>query len=221
MEQSHHKETLQIFTEGERQLDMKTALSMVIARIRQSQDIETIFQITVTEVRQLLQTDRVGVLRFSPELGWEGEFIYEDVGCEWSSILTAKLGDRCFNEEFAKPYQHGQINVIADIGEAEISDCQIQILKKFQVRSIVTAPVMKGKDLWGLLCIHQCGRPREWEASEIKYIQLIAEHMGVALQQAEYLEQVKLQSAQLAQAQAREKAAQWQRTIAITIEKIP
>ncbi|HEY9802063.1 MAG TPA: GAF domain-containing protein [Leptolyngbyaceae cyanobacterium] len=220
MEQSHHQQTLQIVTEGERQLDMKTALSMVIARIRQSQDIETIFQITVKEVRQLLQTDRVGVLRFSPELGWEGEFIYEDVGCEWSSILTAKLGDRCFDEEFAKPYQQGQINVIADIGAAEISDCQIQTLKKFQVRSIVTAPLMKGKDLWGLLCIHQCGRPREWEASEIKFIQLIAEHLGVALQQAEYLEQVKLQSAQLAQAQAREKAAQWQRTIAITIEKI-
>lgn len=220
MENAHNTQALQIFAEREQPLDKKTALSMVIARIRQSLDVDTIFQITVTEIRQLLQADRVGVLRFYPELGWEGEFLYEDVGCEWSSALTAKLGDRCFNEEFAQPYQQGKINVIADIDEAEISDCQIQILKKFQVRATVAAPLMKGKDLWGLLCIHQCTRPREWDASEIEFIQLIAEHLGVALQQAKYLEQVKAQSAQLAQAQAREKAAQWQKSMAIAIEKI-
>ncbi|BAY36183.1 two-component sensor histidine kinase [Nostoc sp. NIES-2111] len=220
MENLYQTQPLQKATEREHQLDMKTALSMIIARIRQSLDIEAILQITVTEVRQLLQTDRVGVLRFYPELGWEGEFIYEDVGSEWSSVLTAKLGDRCFGEEFAQPYQYGQITATADIYEPRISDCQIQTLEKFQVRANITAPLMKGKDLWGLLCIHQCGKPRQWDASEIEFVQLIAEHLGVALQQAEYLEQVKAQSAQLAQAKAREKAAQWQRSMAIAIEKI-
>ena len=79
---------------------------------------------------------------------------------------------------------------------------------------------MKGKDLWGLLCIHQCSEPREWAEAEIEFVQLIAEHLGVALQQADYIEQVKLQSAQLAQAKAREKSAESQKTIAKTIEKI-
>ncbi len=202
------------------QNEQQKALSGVIARIRESLDIETIFKITVTEVRQLLKSDRVGVFRFDPDLAWEGEFIYEDVGTEWDSALAAKLRDHCFSEKFAELYQQGRIRAIADIYQVNASDCYIQILERFQVRANITAPLMKGKDLWGLLCIHQCSSPRQWEASEIEFVQLIAEHLGVALQQADYLEQVKLQSAQLAQAKAREKAAQWQKTIAITIEKI-
>ncbi|MEH1851469.1 MAG: GAF domain-containing protein [Nostoc sp.] len=203
-----------------RQNEQQKALSGVIAHIRESLDIETIFKITVTEVRQLLKSDRVAVFRFYPELAWEGEFIYEDVGTEWGSALAAKLRDHCFSEEFAGLYQQGRIKAIADIYQVNASDCYIKILERFQVRGNITAPLMKGKDLWGLLCIHQCSSPRQWEDSEIEFVQLIAEHLGVALQQADYLEQVKLQSAELAQAKAREKAAEWQKTIAITIEKI-
>ncbi|MCC5650897.1 GAF domain-containing protein [Nostoc sp. XA013] len=203
-----------------RQNEQQKALSGVIARIRESLDIDVIFKITVTEVRQLLKNDRVSVFRFYPDLAWEGEFIYEDVAAEWDSALAAKLRDHCFSEEFAELYQQGRIRAIADIYQVNASDCYIQILERFQVRANITVPLIKGKDLWGLLCIHQCSRPREWEASEIEFVQLIAEHLGVALQQADYVEQVKLQSAELAQAKAREKAAQWQRTIAITIEKI-
>ncbi|MHC5859278.1 GAF domain-containing sensor histidine kinase [Nostoc sp.] len=203
-----------------RQNEQQKALSGVIAHIRESLDIETIFKITVTEVRQLLKSDRVAVFRFYPELAWEGEFIYEDVGTEWGSALAAKLRDHCFSEEFAGLYQQGRIKAIADIYQVNASDCYIKILERFQVRGNITAPLIKGKDLWGLLCIHQCSSPRQWEDSEIEFVQLIAEHLGVALQQADYLEQVKLQSAQLAQAKAREKAAEWQKTIAITIEKI-
>ncbi|MHC5937299.1 GAF domain-containing sensor histidine kinase [Nostoc sp.] len=202
------------------QNEQQKALSGVIARIRESLDIDAIFKITVTEVRQLLKTDRVGVFRFYPDLAWEGEFIYEDVATEWDSALAAKLRDHCFNQDFAGLYQQGRIKAIADIYQGNASDCYIQILERFQVRANITAPLIKGKDLWGLLCIHQCSSPREWEASEIEFVQLITEHLGVALQQADYLEQVKLQSAQLSQAKAREKAAQWQKSIAITIEKI-
>ncbi|MBE8999330.1 GAF domain-containing protein [Nostoc sp. LEGE 12447] len=217
---SEQQESHSAVTSSLRQNEQQKALSGVIARIRESLDIETIFKITVTEVRQLLKSDRVGVFRFYPDLAWEGEFIYEDVATEWDSALAAKLRDHCFSEEFAELYQQGRIRAIADIYQVNASDCYIQILEKFQVRANITAPLIKGKDLWGLLCIHQCGSPRQWEASEIEFVQLIAEHLGVALQQADYLEQVKLQSAELAQAKAREKAAQWQKTIAITIEKI-
>ncbi|MCM2407947.1 GAF domain-containing protein [Anabaena sp. CCAP 1446/1C] len=198
------------------------ALSRVIAHIRESLDINTIFKITVTEVRQLLNTDRVGVFRFypDPELEWEGEFIYEDVGAESASILATKMHDHCFVQEFTKLYREGRITAISDIYQDVASDCHVKMLEKFQVRANIAVPLMKCQDLWGLLCIHQCSGPRQWEASEIEFVQLIAEHLGVALQQADYIEQMKLQSAQLAQAKAREKAAEWQKTIARTIEKI-
>ena len=58
------------------------ALAGVIAKIRESLDIETIFNTTVTQVRQLVAADRVGVFRFYPEQEWEGEFISEEIGTE-------------------------------------------------------------------------------------------------------------------------------------------
>ena len=61
--------------QGEKQ----QALSRVIARIRESLDIDIIFAVTVNEVRQLLNTDRVGVFRYDHELSGEGEFIYEPI----------------------------------------------------------------------------------------------------------------------------------------------
>ncbi|WP_242039826.1 GAF domain-containing protein [Anabaena sphaerica] len=202
------------------QSEKQKALSRVIAHIRESLDIDTIFKITVTEVRQLLNIDRVGVFRFDPETEWEGEFIYEDVGTESISILETKRYDHCCSEEFAKFHQEGRINVGWDTYHEIDSDCQVQMLEKFQVRANIAVPLRKCKDLWGFLSIHQCSKPRQWEASEIEFVQLIAEHLGVALQQADYIEKMKLQSAQLAQAKAREKAAEWQKTIARTIEKI-
>ncbi|MGM3305240.1 GAF domain-containing sensor histidine kinase [Anabaena sp. WFMT] len=200
--------------------EKQKALSRVIAHIRESLDINTIFKITVTEIRQLLNTDRVGVFRFYPDLEWEGEFIYEDVGTESVSILATKLHDHCFAQEFIQLYREGRIKAISDIYQDVASDCHVKMLEKFQVRANIAVPLMKCQDLWGLLCIHQCSGPRQWEASEIEFVKLIAEHLGVALQQADYIEQMKLQSAQLAQAKAREKAAEWQKTIARTIEKI-
>ncbi|MEA5581922.1 GAF domain-containing protein [Nodularia harveyana UHCC-0300] len=196
------------------------ALSGVISRIRECVDIDAIFKTTVTELRQLLNTDRVGVFRFYPQLGWEGEFIYEDVSSEWSSALKVKVHDNCFASEFAALYQQGRIKVITDIYGAGINNCHVQMLEAFQVRANIASPLIKGQDLWGLLCIHDCHGPRQWKTSEIEFVQLISEHLGIALQQADYLKKVQIQSTEIAEAQAREKSVTWQKTIARTIEKI-
>ena len=212
-----HTESL---TQARSQAEQQKALAGVISRIRESLDLETIFKTTATEVRQLLKADRVGVFRFDPELDWEGEFIYEDVGESWDSVVAAKVYDHCFSDKFASLYQQGRINAIADIYRGEFSDCYIQILQRFQVRANVVAPLIKGKDLWGLLCIHQCSGPRRWESYEIEFVSQIAEHMGVALEQAEYLEQVKAQSAQLAKAAEQARIAERQRALATVVDKI-
>ncbi|MEW6494274.1 MAG: GAF domain-containing protein, partial [Cyanobacteriota bacterium] len=60
--------------------------------------------------------------------------------------------------------------------------------------------------LWGLLCIHQCSGPRQWQDNEIQFVKQVASQFGIALEQAEYLEQLQEQSSQLAKAAEREKA---------------
>jgi light-regulated signal transduction histidine kinase (bacteriophytochrome) len=169
-------------------VEQQKALFRVITRLRQPLDTETIFQATAREVRQLLKADRVGMFRFYPNSGWDdGEFVSEDVDQAFSSAMAQKVHDHCFGEQFAVHYQQGRIQAVSDIYDYGLSDCHIQILSQFQIRANLVVPLLQGENLWGLLCIHQCGAPREWQATEIEFATQIASHLGVALQHAELL----------------------------------
>ncbi|MCC5628383.1 GAF domain-containing protein [Nostoc sphaeroides CHAB 2801] len=212
----HHK----LLTYAQYQAEQQKTLTSVITRIRESLDLDTIFQTTVTEVRQMLQADRVAVFRFDPQKDWEGEFISEDFVAECNSVIAEKVYDYCFGENFVHLYAQGRVNAIADIYQGKFPGCYVQILEKFQVRANLVAPLLKKGELWGLLCIHQCTAPRHWQPSEIEFASQIAEQLGVALKQDSYLKQVQMQVVQLAEATEREKAMERQELLAATIDKI-
>ncbi|MEH1925042.1 GAF domain-containing sensor histidine kinase [Nostoc sp.] len=212
----HHK----LLAYAQYQAEQQKTLTSVITRIRESLDLDTIFQTTVTEARQMLQADRVAVFRFDPQKDWEGEFISEDFVPECNSVIAEKVYDYCFGENFAHLYAQGRVNAIADIYQGKFPGCYVQILGKFQVRANMVAPLLKKGELWGLLCIHQCTAPRYWQPSEIEFASQIAEQLGVALKQDSYLKQVQMQVVQLAEATEREKAMERQELLAATIDKI-
>jgi len=196
------------------QIEQDQVLNSIIDRIRSSLELETIFKTTSTTVRQLLNADRVGVFRFDPGTGWdEGEFVSEDVDPAFASALAARVYDHCFGPQFAAYYTQGRVQAVADIYNAELSDCHIRILEQFQVRANLIVPVLKGEELWGLLCIHQCRSPRRWQISEIEFVRKIAIHFAIALQQADYLGQIKHQVVLLAQAEAQDKALLRQKSL--------
>jgi GAF domain-containing protein len=209
--------------------EQERALGLVIEKIRQTLDLNTIFQTTVTEVLRLLEADRVSIFESVEETNWrEGVFICEAVQAPFDSILSARVYDRCFGDDYAQRYQEGAIQALEDIETALMSDCHRDILRRFQVRANLIIPLLKGAKLWGLLCIHQCSSPREWQSSEIEFGQKIALHLGVALQQSKLLQEARehshnLQNA-LAQVQAQKeeqmKLAQRERAVFQVIDKI-
>ncbi|MBT9312600.1 GAF domain-containing sensor histidine kinase [Leptothoe kymatousa] len=172
----------------------QAALFRVVTRIRQSQDLHRIFKTTTSEIRQLLEADRVAIFYFYPHQDWEGEFVAESVGASWKSALASPVYDHCFSDDFAPLYVQGKTHAIADIYDHGLQDCHIQILSQFQVRANMVVPIVKGKTLWGLLCVHQCEGPRDWKADEIDFVSSIGEQLGIAIQQAEYLQAVKARS---------------------------
>ena len=165
----------------------------LIYKIRQSLDPETIFQIATGGIREFLDVDRVGIYYFIPGSNFtEGEFVAESVAAEFPSALAATVRDRCFGE-CAVDYHRGKVTAIADIYAEDLSDCYLKILQRFEVRANLIVPLLQGKKLWGLLCIHQCSQPRQWQNSEIKIVQKIANQLSIALHQAQLLAQEKEQ----------------------------
>lgn len=182
------------------------ALFGVVSKIRESLDVVTIFKATTTEVRRVLGADRVAVFRFAPESDYKlGEFVSEDVAQGLAPIGHRQIYDQCFSGHYAKNYLQGCIQSVGDIYNAGLSDCYIQLLASCQIRANLVVPLLKGGTgsgtsplLWGLLCIHQCTSPRQWNSSDIDFVTQIAAHLGVALQQATLLTQTQQQTEQLA-----------------------
>lgn len=199
-------------TQGQNsQLEQHQALFRVVAKIRETLDLETIFQTAATEVQQLLKADRVGVFRFYPDSGWNaGEFVSEAVRPEFPSALAARVQDHCFGERYACHYQQGRVQAVADIHAAGLEPCHVEVLARFQVRANLIVPLLQGELLWGLLCIHQCAEPRDWQPEEIEFATQIATQLAVALKQAELLAQTQQQTQALVKALEQLKASQAQ-----------
>ncbi len=201
------------------QIAQQKALFGVICRIRESLELDQIFQSTASEVRQLLNADRVGMYKFDTDSNYnQGEFVSEDVKPEFVSALAHRINDHCFGDRYASYYQQGKIWACENIEQVGLSACHISILARFHVKANLVVPLIKGQDLWGLLCIHQCSGPRKWANHEIEFVSHIATHLGVALQQANQVQLLQNQSEQLAQAVG--KAVQREKAAAIIIDKI-
>ncbi|RUT04348.1 hypothetical protein DSM106972_045760 [Dulcicalothrix desertica PCC 7102] len=202
-------------------IEQQKALFHVITRLRQPLDLETIFQATATEVRQLLKADRVAMFRFYPNSGWDdGEFVSEDVDPAFGSAMGQKIHDHCFGEQFAVHYQHGRVQAVADIYDYGLSDCHINILSQFQVRANLVVPLLLEQNLWGLLCIHQCSAARTWHSNEIDFVGQIANHLGVALHHGELLAELRVEIIERQQAEKRVQGLNQELQQAITDLKV-
>jgi signal transduction histidine kinase len=138
-------------------------------------------------VREWLDTDRVIIFRFRPD--WQGDVITESVGEGWRPILSTTIADPCFKQHYIEPYRHGHVSVTANIDEADLEPCYIELLKPFHVKANLAVPILHGETLWGLLIAHQCSAPRQWQSSEIALVRRLATQVGIAIQQSELYEQ--------------------------------
>jgi signal transduction histidine kinase len=164
--------------------------------------LSTVFEIATEEIRKFIRADRVGIFKFYPESNFDdGEFVAESVADGFSSAMEVHIHDHCFGENYAAAYAQGRMQVVNDIDNAGLTDCHRDILAQFQVRANLVIPLLCGRDLWGLLCIHQCAHTRQWQEHEVNLIQEIASQLAIAIQQASLYEQSQQEIAERKQAQ--------------------
>ncbi|MEB3343527.1 GAF domain-containing protein, partial [Okeania sp.] len=174
----------------------QTALAEAITRIPTSQDQETLFKSQITELRKLLQVDRVAILRFYHQLDGAGQFICEDVADGWKSLLNLKVENNFFPN-----YQKESIHAVTDIDEIQLTETYGKILQEFQVKADLVAPIFKQNqttettvpELWGFLCIHQCSSSRQWQDLEIEYVEKTATNLAVIIRNTQLLEAAQYQ----------------------------
>ncbi|MBU7585487.1 MAG: GAF domain-containing protein [Nostoc sp. TH1S01] len=161
--------------------------SEITLKIRESLQLEEILQTTVKEVQKLLQADRVVIFRLWAD--GSGTVVQEAVLPGWPVVLGQNILDPCFQEDYVEKYRQGRISAIFDIATADIQDCHKEFLQQFGVKANLVVPILIRDGIWGLLIAHQCAHPRHWNNFETELLLQLANQIGIALSQAQLLEQ--------------------------------
>lgn len=197
----------------------------IIDKIRRSQDIDKIFTTTTQELRRVLQCDRLIVYQFNRD--WSGQVVAESVAHGWISLLVEQNNqlledghvqqDRCLLRDWSKgeqgdivrndsflqetqggKYTRGQkFTAVDDIYSKGFPDCYVNSLEVYQAKAYLLVPIFQESKLWGLLGAYQNESIRTWSNSEIELMMQIASQLAVALQQAEYVSQLRQQTKDL------------------------
>ena len=175
----------------ERQARKEKLLREINDRIRQSLNLDQIFEAATTEVLSYLQTDRVAVYQFSPGSDCRrGRFIAASKAPAVDSILDQEIEDTCFTPRLIRLYLAGRANVIHDVRTANLTVCYRKLLERYDILSNAVVPLIHADELWGLLCVHQCQQTRQWSDEDLEFIHYVAGQLGIAIQQSSLFSQI-------------------------------
>ncbi|WP_373539666.1 GAF domain-containing protein [Chamaesiphon sp.] len=169
-------------------------------KIRQSLQLEEILQTAVEEVHKLLAVDRVLIFRLNPD--GSGTVVQEQVSADYPAVMGSNIVDPCFDRSYHHSYTQGRIYTITDITTASLSPCYVKFLQQFAVKASAIVPIYLRAELWGLLIVHHCQAPRQWQPKEVEIVSQLTTQIGIALAQAQLLAQEQLQRQELMRSNA-------------------
>ncbi|MBD2091535.1 GAF domain-containing protein [Microcoleus sp. FACHB-1515] len=165
-------------------------LAELTSQIRQSLKSDEIMRTSVEGIREVLKVDRVVIYRFHPGFK-SGEISAEAVSRGWMRAIGQTIHDPLTPEAIDR-FKSGKISTVEDLNRSDLSACHCEILRRLEVQANMVAPILVGDELIGLLCVHQCSGPRQWDAGEINLIQQLSVQVGYAVKQAQILEEQQL-----------------------------
>ncbi len=198
-------------------LNQEDLLNRIANRIRQSLELHEILNTTVQEVQSLLKTARVKIYRFAAD--GNGEVIAEALqGNQLPSLLGLHFPAEDIPPQARSLFIKARLRVMIDIatqrkiltrldsetGEVlkkadirylPVDPCHLEYLTNMGVTSSLTVPIMEQDRLWGLLVSHHT-ESRQFSEREMKIVQLLVEHVSIAIAQSNLLETARQQASQ-------------------------
>jgi len=132
----------------------------------------------------------------------KGTVIYEaKVSESTPSVLTFSEA-YCFVNA-SNPDNLRDRNLAIAVPDVEIkyaaTPCLLKFLRQAKIRAKLVAPISIRDRVWGLLIAHQCTQPRQWQENEQRFLQQIAEHLSIAISQAQLYTELQQQKHTLEQ----------------------
>lgn len=162
------------------QLERERLINKIALQVFQSSDLDFILNVAVTEIQQFLHADRVLIERYHTD----GTVIAaaEAIEADWQSCLEIDLSDLWCEQRFSL-YQQGLNEVCACLepSSAEADPWQVAL----EAKARLAIPIMRDRQLWGVLAVHQCSSSRTWQLHEINLLEQLTTQLAIAIHHSE------------------------------------
>ena len=197
----------QVTTQIRHSLELPVILSKAVERVRDFLDVDRLLIYQFEKVPAPHNSElakeipaqvsvSAAVQQNSGAYLYLGRVTYEALASDAiSSVLNFSDGAQCFPDGVLdrEKYRKGLALCVADVEKTYVSQpCFLELMRRAKVRAKLLVPIVVQDELWGLLIAHQC-TVHEWEESKITFLRQIAEHLAIAIYQAELYAEVQQQ----------------------------
>ena len=183
-------EKSKLFNKAKSWASREKMLNKLTSRIRGTLNINMILERTVAELGQALQTSRCFINTIDSVTSRE-IILHEYTATNIPSLGVKKENPLVINKISEKNSEYISIvDIYKEPRLSKLNDKETEQLHNTGARAILGIPISCQKKIFGWLCFHQCNIPRNWTTEEISFVQAVANQVGVAINQAEMVEEL-------------------------------
>lgn len=182
-----------LYRQTQQQAHREQALNRVIRTIRNSLDLNTIFEASTAEVGRLLGVDQVSIYQYHPAARlWQGVADYRRHS-QIPDSLGLEIPDR--DNPLAAQLKHLQV-VRIDSTESLQDGVNRMVSANFPGAWLLV-PLEVNESIWGSLSLLTLGRNHPWDDSEVDVARTVADQLAIAIHQSQIYRRLQLANQEL------------------------
>ena len=189
-------ENAKFYWQTQAQASREFLINQLTTAIRQSLDIETMLSTAVKELGRVLGVSRCFIRYFDKTSNETQTFSYLAPGTPALENIDTRFEQQVFSLRQNQPWNPFVLNDVRDCPENLPG---AETFEQAQIKSLAVFPVLVRDALAGTMTLHQCDAHRTWVVEDIEMMRAMAEHLGVALHQAQLFSELAAQKQALEQ----------------------
>ena len=176
-----------------RRVGQEQLLRMLTARMRESLDFETILSATVAGIKAVFNADRAVIFKILAN--GDRRIAQQTTHPNYPTITNAMIPAGPLPADYLAHLRQGQPSLHNAIADEPWPAAIAAFLRRIEVKSAMVAPIAhpfggNRQPVWGILVVHACGEPRQWQPFEANMLQHFGDQLTTALHQAELYRQL-------------------------------
>lgn len=168
------------------QIQRVLLIDQITQDIRRSLDTQHIFQTAVDQLGCMLEVNRCFLQSYGPRSLTDNSEIAEYLEEGFTSCFDLEMGNHPL---LAEIFAQDHLLAISELDPKKMNEGEIQFCKEAQLKSLLATRTSYQEQANGVIVIHQCDHNRNWSDADLELIEVISNQVGIAIAQAQLLEQ--------------------------------